>query len=440
MTNNIISEQERLLQKWDAILNVENVPPIKSYERKVATARLLENAALSISTGQMVKSPLADLITEDAPTNNTGGVQNYDPVMFSLIRRSAPRLISYDIMGVQPMTGPTSTVFYMRSRYGDMKGKEALFGEANTGFSTINTPDPNVLGDAGTNVGDAPTGKVETYNYAAAMKLSQAEALGSKNSQDWAEMAISIDKTSIEAKSRKLKAEYTHEFAQDLKAIHGLDAVRELSNVLATELTAEINREAIRTVYGVAKIGSPASRVTDEGVIDLDVDTNGRWSAERWVGLHMMIEMEANDLAKATRRGRGNIILCSSNVASALRAAKLLNITDAANLQIDDTGNTFAGTMGQMKVYIDPYAMEDFIIVGYKGQHVWDSGIYYCPYTPFQQIKSLTSDTLTPIIGFQTRYGIMQNPFAGGANVIEDGKIKPNSNEYYRLSLIKNLM
>lgn len=433
---------DQLLDKWNPLLEDASLPTIASYERKVVTAQLLENAEQATAKGifEKVDHPLMDLISEDAPTNNTSGVQNYDPVLISLIRRAAPKLIAYDICGVQPLTGPSGQVFYMRSKYGKQDGAEAFFNEANTGWSTIRGGNTAVLGDANLNIGTSPTGNVATYNFAGAMALAQAEALGSVGNAAWAEMSMTIDKFTVNAGSRKLKAEYTHEFAQDLKAIHGLDAVKELSNILATELVAEINREIIRSVYGVAVIGSPASRVTNAGVIDLDTDTNGRWSAERWVGLHFQLELEANDLAKATRRGRGNIILCSSNVASALRAAKLLDVTEAARLQIDDTGNTFAGMMGSTKVFIDPYATSDYVVVGYKGQSAWDSGLYYCPYTPLQQIKSLTQDTLTPIIGFQTRYAVAQNPFGGGATPIEDGKLRPGSNQYYRLSQVQHIM
>lgn len=431
----------QLVEKWSPLLEDSQLPSISTTERKIVTAQLLENAEVAQASGiiERVDHPLMDL-QEAAPTNNTAGVQNYDPVLISLIRRAAPKLIAYDLVGVQPMTGPSGQVFYMRSRYGNQTGPEAFFNEANTGHSTVRGGNTSVLGDANLNIGTSPTGNVSTYNFAGAMALAQAEALGSAGNTAWREMAMTIDKLTVVANSRKLKAEYTHEFAQDLKAIHGLDAVRELSNILATELVSEINREIIRSVYGVAKIGSPGSRVTTPGVIDLDVDTNGRWSAERWVGLHFQLELEANDLAKATRRGRGNIILCSSNVASALRAAKLLDVTEAQRLQIDDTGNTFAGMMGTTKVFIDPYATSDFVVVGYKGTSSWDAGLYYCPYTPMQQIKSLTQDTLTPIIGFQTRYGMVQNPFGGGATPIADGKLTPNSNEFYRLSTITHIM
>jgi hypothetical protein len=428
-----------LLAKWQPILEAEGVPAITSMERTLVTAQLLENAEVATARGliESVEHPLMNL-HEAAPSNNTSGVQNYDPVMISLLRRAAPKLIAYDLVGVQAMTGPSGQIFYMRSHYGNTGGPEAQFNEANTGFSTVRGGNTSILGDATLNVGTSPTGNVATYNFAGAMALAQAEALGSTGNVAWREMAMTIDKFTVNAGSRKLKSEYTHEFAQDLKAIHGLDAVRELSNILSTELVSEINREVIRSVYGVAKIGSPNTQVA--GMINLDVDTNGRWMGERFAGLHMLIEMEQNIQAKTTRRGRGNIILCSSNVASALRAAKLLNVTDAARLQIDDSGNTFAGTMGTSKVFIDPYATSDFLVVGYKGSSAWDAGLYYCPYTPLQQVKSLTQDTLTPIIGFQTRYAIAQNPFAGGATPIADGKLTPNSNEFYRLSAVQNIM
>lgn len=439
MAENRISNED-LLNKWDGLLEAEELPKIHGFERKIVTAQLLENAERALAGGQMerVDHPLM----EAAPTNNTGGVQNYDPVLISLIRRAAPKLIAYDLVGVQPMTGPSGQVFYMRSKYDSQSGAEAFFNEANTGHSTVRGGNTSVLGDATLNIGTSPTGNVATYNYAGAMALAQAEALGTAGNVAWREMAMTIDKFTVNAGSRKLKAEYTHEFAQDLKAIHGLDAVKELTNILSTELISEINREVIRSVYGVAVIGSPGSRVATPGLINLDTDTNGRWSAERWVGLHMQLELEANDLAKATRRGRGNIILCSSNVASALRAAKLLDVTEAARLQIDDTGNTFAGMMGTTKVFIDPYATQDFVVVGYKGQSSWDSGLYYCPYTPLQQVKSLTQDSLTPIIGFMSRHAIAQNPFAGGATVDVNtaGTLLPNSNQFYRLSHISNIM
>lgn len=364
-----------LLEKWQPLLEDPSLPKITTLERKIVTAQLLENAETATAKGliESVDHPLMNL-HEAAPTNNTSGVQNYDPVMISLIRRAAPKLIAYDLVGVQPMTGPSGQVFYMRSRYANNTGAEAFFNEANTGHATIRGGNTAVLGDANLNIGTSPTGNVSTYNFAGAMALAQAEALGSTGNSAWREMAMTIDKFTVNAGSRKLKAEYTHEFAQDLKAIHGLDAVRELSNILSTELVSEINREIIRSVYGVAKIGSP--NTTAPGVINLDVDTNGRWSAERWVGLHFLIELEQNAQAKLTRRGRGNIILCSSNVASALRAAKLLDLTEAARLQIDDTGNTFAGMMGTTKVFIDPYATSDFLVVGYKGSSSWDAGLY----------------------------------------------------------------
>lgn len=433
---------KELLEKWADVLDEGSVTPIKDYNRRVATAQLLENtmeAQLRFSGGEMdiVNSPLM----EAAPTNNMSGgqVKTYDPVLISLIRRAAPKLISFDIMGVQPLSGPTGQIFAIRSRYANQTGAEAFYNEANTGHSTVRGGNTQIVGDASLNLGTTPSGNAEAYNFAGGMSIAQAEALGTAGNTAWPEMAISIEKVMAEARSRKLKAEYTHEFAQDLKSIHGLDAQKELANVLSTEIIAEINREMIRTVYVTAVAGSPSSRVTTPGVIDLDTDTNGRWSAERFVGLHFHLDLECNDIAKATRRGKGNILLVSSNVASALRMAKVLNVNEAAGLQVDDTGNTYAGNIGNLKVYIDPYATADYAVVGFKGPNSWDAGLFYCPYTPLQQIRAVHTDSLSPVIGFQTRYAVVANPFSGGA-VSSNGALVANSNVYYRRSLITNLM
>lgn len=428
---------KELLEKWGAVLEESSLPAIRTYDRKVVTARLLENTESSYETGQeqIIPHPL----NEAAPTNNTAGVQNYDPVLISLIRRAAPKLIAYDLVAVQPMSGPTGQIFAMRSRYANMSGTEAFYGEANTGFSTIRGGNTQVVGDANLNLGTTPTGNAETYNMAGGMSTAQAEALGTSGNQAFREMAVSIEKIMVEAKSRALKAEYTHEFAQDLKAIHGLDAHKELANVLATELVSEINREIIRTIYVTAVTGSPTSRVTTSGVIDLDTDTNGRWMGERFAGLVFHLELESNDLAKATRRGKGNVLVVSANVASALRMAKVIDVTDAAALQIDDTGNTYAGNMNGIRVFIDPYATTDFAVLGYKGQNNWDAGLYYCPYTPLQMVRAVDTDSLSPKIGFKTRYGLVANPFSRGATA-SDGSLMANSNVYYRRSLISNIM
>lgn len=428
---------KELLQKWDPILCETSMPAIRSYERKLVTAQLLENTEQAVLSGQEEK--VLHPLMEAAPTNNTGGVQNYDPVLISLIRRAAPKLIAYDVLGVQPMTGPTGQIFAMRSRYTNQSGAEAFYGEANTGFSTIRGGNTEIVGDATLNLGTTPTGNAQTYNFAGGMSTAQAEALGTSGNQAFREMAVSIEKVSVTAKSRALKAEYTHEFAQDLKTIHGLDAHKELANVLSTELISEINREIIRSIYVTAVTGSPTSRVTTAGVIDLDADTNGRWMGERFAGLVFHLELEANDLSKATRRGKGNVLIVSSNVASALRMAKVINVTDAASLQIDDTGNTYVGNVNDIRVYIDPYATVDYGVLGYKGQNSWDAGLFYCPYTPLQMVRAVDTDSLSPKVGFKTRYGMVTNPFSKGATA-SDGTLEANANVYYRRSLITNLM
>lgn len=428
---------KELLEKWDPLLEDKSLPKISTVERKIVTARLLENTEESYENGgeERVMHPL----NEAAPGNNTAGVQNYDPVLISLIRRAAPKLIAYDLVGIQTLTGPTGQIFAMRSRYANQAGPEAFYGEANTGFSTIRGGNTEIVGDATLNVGTVPTGNSQTYNFAGGMSTAQAEALGTSGNQAFREMAVSIEKILVEAKSRALKAEYTHEFAQDLKNIHGLDAHKELANVLSTELIAEINREIIRTIYVTAVTGSPTSRVTTQGVIDLDTDTNGRWMGERFAGLVFHLDLESNDIAKATRRGKGNILLVSSNVASALRMAKVIDVTDAAGLQVDDTGNTYVGNMNGIRVYIDPYSTTDFAVLGYKGQNSWDAGIFYCPYTPLQMVRAVDTDSMSPKIGFKTRYGLVANPYSKGATA-SSGLLEANSNVYYRRSLITHIM
>lgn len=433
--------KKELLEKWSPLLEDEALPKIRDEERKIVTAQLLENTETAYADGsiEMAAHPLM----EAAPTNNTGGVQNYDPVLISLIRRSAPKLVAFDILGVQPMTGPTGQIFAMRSRYANQAGPEAFYAEANTGWTTVRGGNNQIVGDATLNLGTNATGNAQTYNFAGGMSLAQAEALGTSGNVAFRQMAISIEKVLVEAKSRALATEYTHEFAQDLKAIHGLDAHKELANVLSTELIAEINREVVRSVIVTAVTGSPTSRVTTLGTIDLDVDTNGRWMGEKYAGLVMHLDLESNDIAKATRRGKGNFMLCSSNVASALRMAKVIDVNEAAGLQIDDTGNLYAGSIGMgasaIKVYIDPYAGADFIVLGYKGSNSWDAGMFYCPYTPLQLVRAVVTDSLTPRMGFKTRYGMVANPFSKGATA-SNGTLEANSNVYYRRSLVTNIM
>lgn len=436
MTNRLPAKE--LLEKWNFLLEDEYLPKIATTERKLVTAQLLENTMSAYESG--VQEQVSHPLMEAAPVNNTGSVQNYDPVLISLIRRAAPKLIAYDVVGVQPMSGPNGQIFAMRSRYTNSTGAEAFFTEANTGFSTIRGGNTQIVGDASLNLGTTPTGNAQTYNFAGAMSTAQAEALGTSGNAAFAEMAMSIEKITVTAGSRALKAEYTHEFAQDLKAIHGLDAHKELANILSTELISEINRELIRTIYVTAVAGSPTSRVTTAGIIDLDTDTNGRWMGERFEGLVFHLDLEANDLAKATRRGKGNVMICSSNVASALKMAKVLDTSPAASLQVDDTGNTFAGVLSSgVKVYIDPYASTDYIVMGYKGQSSWDAGIFYCPYTPLQMVRAVDDNSFSPKIGFKTRYGVVANPFSKGATA-SSGVLEANQNVYYRRSTVSNLM
>jgi len=394
-------------------------------------------------------------LNEAAPVSNTAGVSNWDPILISLVRRAMPNLIAYDIAGVQPMTGPVGLIFAMRSRYATQSGTEAMFDEADTEFSSRNAAGDSTVGQtpdaaqAGTNpsvLNDSPAG---AYNKFGGMATATAEALGDAAGNQFAQMAFSIEKSTVTAKSRALKAEYTMELAQDLKAIHGLDAETELANILSAEILAEINREVVRTVYINAEVGAGAN-TTAAGIFDLDTDSNGRWSVERFKGLMFQVEREANVIAQRTRRGRGNMIICSSDVASALQMAGVLDYAPALNnnLNVDDTGNTFAGILnGKYKVYIDPYsannAAAQYFVVGYKGTSPYDAGMFYCPYVPLQMVRAVGQDTFQPKIGFKTRYGLQANPFAeagsGDAAVI-NGAGNANANRYYRRVKIANLM
>ena len=427
---------EELLKKWKPVLEHEALPGISDPHRMAVTATVLENTETALREGQSY-SPQSLTEAEVGPVNHTGNVQNYDPVLISLVRRAMPNLIAYDIAGVQPMTGPTGLIFAMRSNYVDAANNtvktEAFFDEADTDFSGTGTH-ANGLG-----AGSETTG--------AGMATSAAEQLGSTNGGSFGEMSFQIDKVSVEAKSRALKAEYTTELAQDLKAIHGLDAETELANMLSAELLAEINREVVRTVYTSAVAGSAGT--ASPGTFNLDVDANGRWSVEKFKGLMFQIEREANSIAKATRRGKGNIILCSSDVASALQMAGVLDYTPALNsnnLQPDDTGNTFVGVLnGRFRVYIDPYAGANYMVVGYKGSNAFDAGLFYCPYVPLQMVRAVGENSFQSKLGFKTRYGMVANPFArgklgdmpgGGAT----GAIAAGTNVYYRRSAISNLL
>ena len=446
-------------KKWQPVLEHADLPKITDSYRRAVTSVILENQ-------ERAQKEDAAFISEAAPTNATGSsISNWDPILISLVRRAMPNLIAYDIAGVQPMTGPTGLIFAMRSRYTSQTGSEALFDEADTDFSSRNAAGdstlPGVGGEgssaqSGTNpsvLNDSPAG---AYTTGTGMATATAEALGDSGNNAFAEMAFSIEKSTVTARSRALKAEYTMELAQDLKAIHGLDAETELANILSAEILAEINREVVRTIYSVAEKGASANtgtvNTTTEGVFDLDTDSNGRWSVERFKGLMFQVEREANAIAQRTRRGKGNIIICSSDVASALQMAGVLDYTPALNnnLNVDDTGNTFAGVLnGRFKVYIDPYSANNtasqYFVVGYKGTSPYDAGIFYCPYVPLQMVRAVGQDTFQPKIGFKTRYGLVANPFAqtgaisGAATAVNDaGNL--NSNRYYRRVKVSNLM
>jgi len=411
---------EHLQEKWQPVLEHPDLPEIKDAYKRAVTTVILENQERSM---QEDKSFLA----EAAPTNATGSnVDNWDPILISLIRRAMPNLIAYDICGVQPMSGPTGLIFAMKSHYQSQTGTEALVNEADTDFAGTGThASSDVLEDT------------SSYTTGAGMTTAAAEALGDASNNAFAEMAFSIEKTSVTAKSRALKAEYTMELAQDLKAIHGLDAETELANILSSEILAEINREIVRTIYKNAKKGA-ATNVTDPGKFDLDTDSNGRWSVEKFKGLMFQIERDANAIAQDTRRGKGNILICSADVASALTMAGLLDNATGLNnnLNVDDTGSTFAGVLnGRFKVYIDPYSnntnASKFYVVGYKGTSPYDAGLFYCPYVPLQMVRAVGEQTFQPKIGFKTRYGIVVNPFTSASD---------DSNAYYRRVQVQNLM
>ena len=445
-----LSEQHE--KKWQPVLEHPDLPQIKDSYRRAVTSVILENQERAAREDSA-------FLSEAAPTNATSatGVQNWDPILISLVRRAMPNLIAYDIAGVQPMTGPTGLIFAMRSRYTSQSGNEAMFDEADTDFSGRNAAGSAVDGysttaNSGTNPGalnDSPS--AGTYTTGSAMTTAAAEALGDADGNAFAEMAFSIEKSTVTAKSRALKAEYTMELAQDLKAIHGLDAETELANILSAEILAEINREVVRTVYTNAEKGA-ATNTTTAGIFDLDTDSNGRWSVERFKGLMFQLERDANRIAQRTRRGKGNMIICSADVASALQMAGVLDYTPALNnnLNVDDTGNTFAGVLnGRFKVYIDPYSANSsatqYYVVGYKGTSPYDAGMFYCPYVPLQMVRAVGQDTFQPKIGFKTRYGLIANPFAetgaqSGVATAVDNAGSANANRYYQRVKVTNLM
>ncbi len=477
-------QSEQLQEKWAPLLDHEGVDKIEDAHKRSVTAVLLENQERFLREQSAFENGTS-MLTEAAPTNSTasnvntagfsgnaaaaGPVAGFDPVLISLIRRAMPNLVAYDVAGVQPMSGPTGLIFAMRSRYSSQSGKETFYDEVdsafsgqNSGFGATDYTDGSVgMGttmQSGTNPAVLnPTGSAtETdYNVGQGMNTGTAEALGSAGSTQFNQMAFSIEKVTVTAKSRALKAEYSLELAQDLKAIHGLNAEAELANILSTEILAEINREVIRTIYKVAEQGAIQNTAT-AGIFDLDIDSNGRWSVEKFKGLIFQIERDANAIAQRTRRGKGNIILCSADVASALTMAGVLDYTPAlnANLNVNDTGNTFAGTLqGKYRVYIDPYAANlttgipssaptggnQYYVVGYKGTSPYDAGLFYCPYVPLQMVRAVGENTFQPKIGFKTRYGMVANPFAQGTTQ-GLGALTTNANRYYRRVAVKNLM
>jgi hypothetical protein len=439
---------ENLQEKWQPVLEHPDLPKIgDSYKRAVTTV-ILENQEKAVREDSAY-------MTEAAPFNSVagGGVDNWDPVLISLVRRAMPNLIAYDICGVQPMTGPTGLIFAMKSRFSSQNGTEALFNEANTEFSGDNATTDNAGASGDAQAGTNPATLNDSsavYTTASGLTTAAAEALGDASTNAFAEMAFSIDKVTVTARSRALKAEYTMELAQDLKAIHGLDAETELANILSTEILAEINREVVRTIYGHAKAGAQVN-VTTAGTFDLDTDSNGRWSVEKFKGLLYQLERDANAIGQQTRRGRGNIIICSADVASALQMAGVLDYAPAlnTNLNVDDTGNTFAGVLnGKFKVYVDPYSANvsaaQFYVAGYKGTSPYDSGLFYCPYVPLQMVRAVGQDSFQPKIGFKTRYGMVQNPFATtnglGALDVAGAVAAGDQNAYYRRVLVNNIM
>ena len=475
-------QSEQLQEKWAPLLDYQGLDSIRDSHRRAVTAVLLENQEKFLREERSFQVGNLSNLMEASPTNSGnaagfgggfgggaaagGPTAGFDPVLISLIRRSMPNLIAYDVAGVQPMSGPTGLIFAMRSRYNNQSGSETFYNEVDSAFSGQDAGF-NIAGFGSTAAGIGTTtqsgsnpsvlnpvggGGVDTaYNVGQGMPTGDAEILGDTAGNNFNEMAFSIEKVTVTAKSRALKAEYSLELAQDLKAIHGLNAEAELANILSTEILAEINREVIRTIYKVAEQGA-VQNVATPGIFDLDIDSNGRWSVEKFKGLLFQIERDANAIAQRTRRGKGNIVLCSADVASALTMAGVLDYTPAlnSNLNVDDTGNTFAGVlMGKFRVYIDPYAANltaanaspgnQYYVVGYKGSSPYDAGLFYCPYVPLQMVRAVGENTFQPKIGFKTRYGMVANPFAEGATQ-GLGRLQVNANRYYRRVAIKNLM
>ena len=433
---------DKLIEKWSPVLNEESAGTITDHHKKAVTAAILENQERAMMEE---RGAMQGFLTEDSPTNSTqGGVSplaNWDPVLISLVRRAMPNLMAYDLCGVQPMAGPTGLIFAMKSRYNGMGGPETFFDEVDSRFSGDVSGTAQPADGSGMSGFDAVTPR-DLDLAGRPMDTQSAEKLGRPGETDFQEMGFSIDKATVTAKSRALKAEYSLELAQDLKAIHGLDAETELANILSTEILAEINREIIRTINSQAKLGAQTSNVTLPGVFDLSTDADGRWSAEKFKGLVVQLDREANVIAKETRRGKGNIVVCSSDVATALAASGMLDYTPAMNtsLSIDDTGNTFAGTLnGRLRVFIDPYATTNYVTVGYKGTNPYDAGMFYCPYVPLQMVKAVGENDFQPRIGFKTRYGMVANPFVTD-NPTSDIDATKGVNQYYRIFRVDNIL
>lgn len=444
---------EALVSKWAPVLDNAEAGTITDRHRRNVTAALLENQEVALMNE---KDQSAQFIGEAVAANNTGSIGTWDPVLISLVRRAMPNLMAYDVCGVQPMTGPTGLIFAMKSRYknasaGTAVDSEALFREPYSPYSgdsagrttggQTQAMDPSGLGALDSNANFDSARTAGRPDYGTGMTTAQAERLGTNQQSEFREMGFTIEKSTVTAKSRALKAEYTIELAQDLKAIHGLDAETELANILTTEVLAEINREVVRVINSQAKTGCTTGNTANNGIFNLSTDADGRWSVEKFKGLLVQLDRECNQIAKDTRRGKGNIVICSSDVATALNAAGALDYTPAlsANLQVDDTGNTFAGVLnGRTKVYIDPYATADYVTVGYKGSNPYDAGVFYCPYVPLQMVRAVSEDDFQPRIGFKTRYGMASNPFVGATPA--DGLASPKSNQYYRIFRVDGIL
>ncbi len=445
MSNQVSYDQ--LMEKWAPVLNEESAGAITDNHRKAVTAAILENQEIALREEGLLNE------TNNTTAVTSGVTNNWNPVLIALVRRAMPNLMAYDICGVQPMSGPTGLIFAMKSTFqktksGTSDSAEALFNEANINFSgdsgtTAMTADPSGMGSALDGDGDStiadslgdPLANLDLYSTA------EAEALGVTGGEQFAEMGFTIEKATVTAKSRALKAEYTLELAQDLKAIHGLDAETELANILSTEIMAEINREVVRTINSQAKLGAATNNTAINGIFNVQTDADGRWSVEKFKGLIMQIERESNTIAQETRRGKGNFIICSSDVASSLAASGMLDYAPAmsTNLNVDDTGNTFAGVLnGRTRVYIDPYATTDYVNVGYKGTNPYDAGLFYCPYVPLTMVRAVGENTFQPKIGFKTRYGMVSNPFVGGSP--SNGLATAKTNQYYRIMRVDDIL